>query len=54
MCHKETPCVAILNKQKCQVFSSFFLLQNRRAQQALPGEVVPVGGGRRWRNGKGG
>jgi hypothetical protein len=25
-CHKETPCVAILNKEKCH----FFLLQNQR------------------------
>jgi hypothetical protein len=31
-CHKETPCVAILNKQKC-----LNKLKNSRAEQVLPG-----------------
>jgi hypothetical protein len=34
-CHKETPCIAILNKQKCHFFS-FTKLKNRRAEQVLP------------------
>jgi hypothetical protein len=37
-CHKEIPCVAILNKQKCH----FFLLQNWRTEKLdllkLPGK----------------
>jgi hypothetical protein len=40
--HRETPCVAILNKQKCH-FSPFSStkLENRRTEQVLPG----AGGG---------
>jgi hypothetical protein len=40
-CHKETPCVATLNKQKC-LFSK---LEDRKVKQVLSGGVVPVGGG---------
>jgi hypothetical protein len=34
---QENSCVAILNKQKCQVF--FTKLENRRAEQVLSGGV---------------
>jgi hypothetical protein len=35
--HKETPCVAILNKQKYYFFFlSFTKSENRRAEQVLP------------------
>jgi hypothetical protein len=34
--YKETPCVAILNKQKCHLFSST-KSENRRVEQVLPG-----------------
>jgi hypothetical protein len=33
-----------LNKQKCHFFS-FTKLGNRRAEEVLPGGLVPVGGG---------
>jgi hypothetical protein len=44
---KETPCVAILNKQNCLMF----LLQNHRTggkNRSCVGVLVPVGVGRRW------
>jgi hypothetical protein len=36
-CHKETPCVAILSRQKCHFLLYFAKLKNRRAEQVLPG-----------------
>jgi hypothetical protein len=42
-CHKETPRVAILNKEKSHFFS-FTKSENRRAKQALPGVSISVGG----------
>jgi hypothetical protein len=46
-CHKETPCVAILNKNV--TFFSFTKSENRRAEQVLPsGRVVPVGDSGYW------
>jgi hypothetical protein len=50
-CHKETPCIAILNKQKCHSF----LLQNGRTgvwNRLCLGDLVPVGGERMWRKGE--
>jgi hypothetical protein len=44
--HEETPCVAILSKQKCHYFS-FTKLEHRRAEQVLSGALVPVGVGKR-------
>jgi RNase P subunit RPR2 len=36
--HKEIPCVAILNKQKCHFFLlSFAKLENKMVEQVLPG-----------------
>jgi hypothetical protein len=43
---QETPCVAILNKQKCHFF---FLSLAKSENRACLGRLVPVGGGRRWR-----
>jgi hypothetical protein len=40
---KETPCVAILNKQKCHFFS-FTKSENRRVEEVLAGGLVPVRG----------
>jgi hypothetical protein len=48
-CHKETPCVDILSKQKCH----FFLLQNWRTggwNRSCLGGLVPVPGERVWVN----
>jgi hypothetical protein len=44
-CHKEAPCVAILNKQKCLFFLSFAKSENRKAEQALPWGVDTSGRG---------
>jgi hypothetical protein len=43
-------CTAILNKQKCHVFTK---MENRRAEQVLSGGVgwVPVGVRRIWEEG---
>jgi hypothetical protein len=46
-CHKETPCAAILNKQKYLLFFSFTKSDNRRAEQILPGGVGTTRRGRR-------
>jgi hypothetical protein len=52
-CHKETPCVAILNKNV--FFFSFTKLENRRAEQVLPGRGVGNSvRGRRWGKGMAG
>jgi hypothetical protein len=51
--HKETPCVAILNKQKCHLFS-FTKLDNRIEEQALPGGDLVPEGEERWGKGVGG
>jgi hypothetical protein len=40
-CPNETPCIAILNKQKCR----FSKTENRNVNQVLPGGLVSVGGG---------
>jgi hypothetical protein len=41
---QEIPCVTILNKQNCHFFFlSFAKLENRRVEQALPGEVDTSG-----------
>jgi hypothetical protein len=53
-CHKETPCIAILNKPKCHFFSSFTKSENRRVEQVLSGGVGTSGRGRRWEKGVGG
>jgi hypothetical protein len=37
-CHKETPCVAMLNKQKYHLFFSYTKVENRRAEQVLSKE----------------
>jgi hypothetical protein len=42
--YKETPSIAILNKQKCQFFS-FTKLENRKAEQILSGALGTRG---RW------
>jgi hypothetical protein len=42
MSHSETPCIAILSKQKF-LFSK---TENMKIKQVLSGGVVPVGGGR--------
>jgi hypothetical protein len=41
-CHNETPCRAILNKQK---FNCFTKTENTKAKQVLSGGLVQVGGG---------
>jgi hypothetical protein len=43
-CHKETPCVSILNKQKCHFFS-FTKSENRKMEKVLSGGIIPVGVG---------
>jgi hypothetical protein len=43
-CHNKTPCIAILNKQKCHCFS-FTKLENRRMEQILSGGVDTSGRG---------
>jgi hypothetical protein len=51
-CHKETPCVASLKKQKCHIFFSCTISENRRAEEVLPGWGVVLegkGGGKCWR-----
>jgi hypothetical protein len=50
---KETPCVAILNKQKCHFFS-FTKLEKRREGQVLPGEGGTSRRGRMWGKSVGG
>jgi hypothetical protein len=51
-CHKETPRVAIVNKQKCHFFFlSFAKSENRRVEQVLPGGRL--GGWYQW-EGRGG
>jgi hypothetical protein len=57
-CHKETPCVVSLNNQKCHFFLLLFFFkigeQEGRTGPAWSVRVlVPVGEGRRWRNGEG-
>jgi hypothetical protein len=48
-CHKEMPCVALLNKQKCHFFSFYKIReQEGRTGAVWEGGLVPVGGGRRW------
>jgi hypothetical protein len=42
--HKETPCIAILNEQKCHFFS-LSKLQKRRIEQVLSGGVGTSGRG---------
>jgi hypothetical protein len=43
---KETPCVAILNKQKCH-FSFFYKVREQKGRTGLVWwKLVPVGGGR--------
>jgi hypothetical protein len=50
-CHKETPCVAILRRQKCHFFFlSFTKLENIRAEQVLPRGTKVLG--RRREGGK--
>jgi hypothetical protein len=49
----ETPCIAILNKQKCHFFS-FTKLENRRAERVLSRGLAPLRGDRMWRKGAGG
>jgi hypothetical protein len=47
-CHKETPCIDILNKQKCH----FFLKQTQRTggqNRSCLGRLVPKGEGRMWK-----
>jgi hypothetical protein len=39
-CHNETPCIAMLEKQKCYLFFFFFFTKNRGQK----GETGPVGG----------
>jgi hypothetical protein len=42
--HKEIPCEAILNKQKCHLFFlSFEKSENRKAKHSLPGRVDTSG-----------
>jgi hypothetical protein len=48
--HKETPCVDILNKQKCLSFP-FTKSGNKKIEQVLFVGVIPVGGGKMWRKG---
>jgi hypothetical protein len=48
-CHKDTPYIAILNKQKCH-FISYTKLETRIAELVLSGEGVAVGALRRWVN----
>jgi hypothetical protein len=53
-CHKATPCVANLNKQKCH-FSSSFLMQNWRTGGQNKFCLAGVGGGwYQWEWGGGG
>jgi hypothetical protein len=40
--HNETPCIAILNKQKYLFFKK---TENRKVKQVLSGGLIPVGGG---------
>jgi hypothetical protein len=49
-CHKEAPCIAILDQQKCQFFKK--KIENRRAEQVLSGGTS--GRVRMWRKGLGG
>jgi hypothetical protein len=44
-CHKETPGVAVFHKQKCHFFP-FTKLENRKAEQVLPGDVGTSGRGK--------
>jgi hypothetical protein len=44
-CHKETPCVAVLNKNA--ILCSFTKSEKRRAKQIPPGGLVSMG----WRRG---
>jgi hypothetical protein len=56
-CQKETPCVAVLNKQNVIFFLLFFSYtksENRRAEQVLPGEAGTGGSGEEGGNGEGG
>jgi hypothetical protein len=48
-CYKETPCIAILNKQK-YLFFSFTKLGNRMTEHILSGGLVPVRRGCRMFN----
>jgi hypothetical protein len=43
-CHKETPCIDILNKQKCHFFP-FSKSESRRAGQVLSEGLEAVGRG---------
>jgi hypothetical protein len=43
----ETPCAAILKKQRCCFFFSFTKLENKRAKQDLPGGIGTIGRGKR-------
>jgi hypothetical protein len=45
---------SLLKKQKCHFFFSFTKSENRSADQVLPGGMVTVGTGRRWRKCMGG
>jgi hypothetical protein len=47
-CHKETPCVANLNKQKCHFF--LYKTGEQEGEQVLlgGGRLVPVGGAMRF------
>jgi hypothetical protein len=55
-CHKETPCVAILNKQKVPFSLSFFFLYKIGEQKGGTSpawvRLVLVGERRRWGNGE--
>jgi hypothetical protein len=51
-CHKGTPCIAILNKQKMS-FIYFTKLENRKAEQILSGGWYQWEGGSTWGERKG-
>jgi hypothetical protein len=40
-CHKETPCIDILNKQKCHFF--FYNIREQEDRTSLVWGLVPVG-----------
>jgi hypothetical protein len=50
ICHKKTPCIAILKEQKCH----FFTFTKIKEQEGRTGPVWGTGiNGREWRYGKG-
>jgi hypothetical protein len=50
-CHKETPCIDNLNKQKCHLFF-FYKVSEQYGETGLAwGGLEPGGGRRSWRKG---